>query len=266
MDGRLSRMRSNLTFMTNRPKLTVVLGIILLSISIPNANAEVNAVGTTCPKVGEIAKSASGVVVCVNDGGKVIWQIQTKSSSPSPETPSGTPVSSKSGWHNLPSSQQTSPCVIGKKGPGGGIIFYDAGSVKRWGRCLEAAPSGWFGTPLDPTNAWCNVNLASFGVTSLVVGGGRANTALLTSHCSSGAAVIAASYHGGTKSDWYLPSQDELNAMYAMRVVIGGLAHSSYWTSSEQSIYFAYAQRMSDGLQMYGGKLYSVYLRPIRAF
>jgi hypothetical protein len=252
--------------MPNRAKLAVVLGIILFSISLPNAQAEVNAVGTSCPKVGEVAKSASGVVVCVNDGGKIIWQIQTSSSSPSPETPSGTPITSKSGWYKVSSVQRTSPCVIGKKGPGGGIIFYDAGSVKRWGRCLEAAPSGWFGTPQDPTKAWCNVNLVSFGVTSLVVGGGRANTALLISHCSSGAAVTAAAYHGGAKSDWYLPSQDELNAMYVMRVVIGGLASASYWSSSEQSIYFAYAQRMSDGLQLYGGKLYNVYVHPIRAF
>ncbi len=252
--------------MNNRAKLAISLGIILFSISLPNAQAEVNAVGTSCPKVGEVAKSASEVVVCMNVGGKVIWQIQTSSSSPSPETPSETPITSKSGWHKVPLVQPNSPCVIGKKGPGGGIIFYDAGSVKRWGRCLEAAPPGWFGTPQDPTNAWCNVNLVSFGVTSLVVGGGRANTALLISHCSFGAPVIAAAYHGGAKSDWYLPSQDELNAMYTMRVVIGGLAATSYWSSSEHSIYFAYAQRMSDGLQMYGGKLYTVRVRPIRAF
>lgn len=36
------------------------------------------------------------------------------------------------------------------RGPGGAIVFYDAGSTKAWGRYLEAAPTGWSGSPNDP--------------------------------------------------------------------------------------------------------------------
>jgi len=35
------------------------------------------------------------------------------------------------------------PCAENTIGPGGGVIFYDAGSVQSWGRFLEAAPWKW---------------------------------------------------------------------------------------------------------------------------
>jgi len=38
---------------------------------------------------------------------------------------------------------QTKPCRIGDIGPGGGVVFYDAGAPQPWGQYLEAAPAGW---------------------------------------------------------------------------------------------------------------------------
>lgn len=35
------------------------------------------------------------------------------------------------------------PCSVGQLGPGGGIVFFDAGAEQPWGRYLEAAPLGW---------------------------------------------------------------------------------------------------------------------------
>ena len=48
------------------------------------------------------------------------------------------------GWPNGTTDAQ--PCAVGLKGPGGGRVFYDAGSVQPWGRFLEVAPQRWNGT------------------------------------------------------------------------------------------------------------------------
>ena len=37
-------------------------------------------------------------------------------------------------------------CKVGDVGPGGGIVFYDAGSMQWWGRFLEAKPDRAIGT------------------------------------------------------------------------------------------------------------------------
>ena len=44
---------------------------------------------------------------------------------------------------------------IGDAGPGGGIVFYDAGSVQPWGRYLEAAPAKWFRGD-DASDLYCD--------------------------------------------------------------------------------------------------------------
>ena len=87
------------------------------------------------------------------------------------------------------------PCAIGDTGPGGGIVFYDAGSVQPWGRYLEAAPEGWSGAPWDPLAAWCsNTTTLIPGAMGTALGTGAANTANMLAACSSGAANLARSY------------------------------------------------------------------------
>ena len=44
-----------------------------------------------------------------------------------------------------PNGKEAKPCAVGLKGPGGGRVFYDAGSVQPWGRFLEVAPQTWLG-------------------------------------------------------------------------------------------------------------------------
>jgi hypothetical protein len=45
--------------------------------------------------------------------------------------------------------------VVGDIGPGGGLVFFDAGSAQAWGQFLECAPAGWFGSGEDdPVLPW----------------------------------------------------------------------------------------------------------------
>jgi hypothetical protein len=114
-------------------------------------------------------------------------------------------------------------CVVGNTGPGGGIVFYDAGSQQSWGRYLEFAPAGWTGNPWDPEAEWCSWPEWETNLTQLItepnlantlgteIGKGKGNTLLAAKHCKTGAAALAASYRGGGADDWFLPSRDELN-------------------------------------------------------
>jgi len=137
-------------------------------------------------------------------------------------------------------------CSVGDTGPGGGIVFYDAGSTLSWGRYLEAAPSNWSGGADSSTvAAFCLID----GVVQTIVtgysdntyGGGRTNTDSFvnTAGCNGGAVFLAKSYGGGGKSDWYLPNGTELDKMWAQRTAISMTDVAGlwgYWGSNEASV------------------------------
>jgi hypothetical protein len=126
-----------------------------------------------------------------------------------------------------------SKCPLGSQGPGGGIVFYDAGSQQSWGRYLEVAPPGWYdGNSIDPMRPWAsgtstagNTNLNVVGVeklvmdrvniTGMVLGLGLMNSNAIVNQGNDGqtAAGAARAYSGGSKGDWYLPSIAELNLL-----------------------------------------------------
>jgi hypothetical protein len=191
-------------------------------------------------------------------------------------------------------------CVVGDTGPGGGIVFY-VGSFTAPGtacnttcRYLEAAPTGW-NTDADPTRTWAtNVNSNQSTVVSgaygLVVGTGYQNSVAIVNQtgnvAASSAAVLARGYGGGTKSDWFLPSKDELNEMCFYfsgvakngdgrcngnastgRAGVGGFASDYYWSSSELNADAAWFQKLfSGGFQRNAGKDATIFVRPVRAF
>jgi hypothetical protein len=121
----------------------------------------------------------------------------------------------------------TSPCKIGQLGPGGGIVFYDAGSRESWGRYLEVAPFWWdrsfvpYGHGYDPWHNWCaakNEFVKSdaekiFFATDSSLGSGPRNTQLLVDNCISGAGNATKAYSGGGFNDWYLPTSSELKLL-----------------------------------------------------
>ena len=61
------------------------------------------------------------------------------------------------------------------------------------------------------------------------------------------AAVAAAGYTLNGFSDWFLPSQDELNELYENRSVVPGLNALGYWSSSEFMAFDAWLQYFNAG-------------------
>jgi hypothetical protein len=88
------------------------------------------------------------------------------------------------------------------------------------------------------TYTWNNgsTNYQTTGVTSATTG--KTNTATLitltsdTDYPYKAAAACVASTYGGY-SDWYLPSQGELDGIEQNYTAIGGFSTNYYWTSTE---------------------------------
>ena len=181
-------------------------------------------------------------------------------------------------------------CRVGDTGPGGGKVFYVAptsfastgsacGSACKY---LEAAPIGWIkaATPAGQTNcavagtstadpycAWSGNTTTRIGTTSNAIGAGYANTsAIITqSNVAGRAATVARAFQGGGKTDWFLPSKDELTQVYRQKSVLGGFDFNYYWSSSEGAAGLAWFQGF-DGYGDNGAKTATLYVRPVRAF
>lgn len=233
-------------------------------------------VGSKCTKVNELVKSNGKIFACTKSGSKLIWKAASAAQI------------AKFKAQELAKTKN----ILGSKGPGGGIVFYDAGSAQPWGRYLELAPDGWIhdGDPRypDPYTNWCHFMGDSFGptpATGTAIGTGASNTDLIVKMCTEGAAVDARAYRGGGKSDWFLPSKDELNALcyfvngQTPATSPGGCGNGKrilnveqeYWSSSAVSDYSAWTQSMFDGTSSAGfwhsASLYiTTSMRPIRAF
>jgi len=158
-------------------------------------------------------------------------------------------------------------CVVGDIGPGGGLVFLISG-----GLTYEMAPKTWSGGSQDPLVVWCNdVSNTLSGTFGTAIGTGAQNTALMDAGCTSGAGQEAADYAAGVYSDWFLPSQDELNAMYGYKNSIVdtatyGFASNYYWSSSQKSESRAWYQYLFNGDQANAGKGSTLLVRPVRAF
>ena len=173
-------------------------------------------------------------------------------------------------------------CVIGDTGPGGGYVFYDAGSRQSWGRYLEAAPAGWSGSAEDPTQVWCPKSSKAYYYTRPTeqgFGAGAGNTRMIIGDCGFDTAAGLAASYGIAKNDWYLPSPDELERLLSYRTQVGITADpDKYWTSCQHSRVSndnGYKQEnvyVDDNYAYVGGsdrvskKETSWFVRPIRAF
>jgi hypothetical protein len=208
-------------------------------------------------------------------------------------------------------------CTVGvDTGPGGGIVFYysasaftSAGSVCNTNcHALEVAPAGWIvsSTPASQTNCsnpgtstvdpeceWSGNTSTAIGSTAqgTAIGTGHANTTAIRAQSNTvgKAATTSRAYQGGGKTDWFLPSKDELNQLcrYAWNLTVantdttctgmsgtirtGFSTRGFYWSSSEFADIVNAAknvevQNFSDGGRNVIDKSWSLSVRPIRAF
>jgi hypothetical protein len=117
---------------------------------------------------------------------------------------------------------QVSFKVAGYTGGSGGIVFYDKGEITNGWRYLEAAPSHFvYNSDVNWFFSWNNCSSTSF-ISSLStnIGTGYENTYILKPLCNytnNAAAMSVTSLNG--KSDWFLPSLDELKALYKAKYV-----------------------------------------------
>jgi hypothetical protein len=186
-------------------------------------------------------------------------------------------------------------CNIGDIGPGGGIVFYDAGKDEYWGRYLEMAPQACEGVklPWRPVGNTKTVYQGSSGQTAAQlrvlakgVGMGQFNTRIITLALGAGgyAAKYAEDLSCSGVDDWFLPSKDELDLAYnrlaqnrvgGQNTPVGGFNKGYYWTSSDYNNSTAWSQYFMDGQQfdrvqtLSGNRLPPANpfrVRPIRAF
>jgi len=118
--------------------------------------------------------------------------------------------------------------IVGDTGPAGGLVFYKAPTRQSWGQYLEVAVVG-------VTGAFGCEGTEISGADGTAIGTGRQNTIDILAVCKTIgiAARIAADYRGGGKSDWYLPSKDELSALGAANKKLGLGYFGFLWASTE---------------------------------
>jgi hypothetical protein len=184
-------------------------------------------------------------------------------------------------------------CDVGDTGPGGGKVFYvSATNFTSTGsdcntacKYLEAAPTGWGNgitvaegettgsSTVDPFLKWCSdtTNLRN-ATTRTAIGDGRPNTTSSANGvptCTTGAIFHAELYAGNGKTDWHLPSKDELNQLFINRATVGGFFAGNYRSSSEMLAFAAWGQsfHVNQAGQQFGfQKGSSIAVRVVRAF
>ena len=161
---------------------------------------------------------------------------------------------------------------VGDSGPGGGTIFYVDMNRPVGSQYFEAACAGWQnncdGTTPDPTSEWgCYISPIA-GADGQAIGTGEQNTADILAGCETPgiAARLADGYTNSGESDWFLPSQNELNQMYVEPTTFGGFSTDAYWSSYEYDGDLAWFQWFDVGEQYATSKYATAYVRPVRSF
>ncbi|MBN1499955.1 MAG: DUF1566 domain-containing protein [Spirochaetes bacterium] len=159
-------------------------------------------------------------------------------------------------------------------GPAGGLIFYinPNAAADGW-TYLEAAPASteWTG------KVWGGYNTLVTGADGTAIGTGKQNTIDIVTQFGASepyasrtdyAAKLCSDLVSGGYDDWFLPSRDELNAMYVnlKSQGVGDFTNYLYCSSSEVDANNAWIQSFSYGNQGYDHKFGNPSVRAVRAF
>jgi hypothetical protein len=186
--------------------------------------------------------------------------------------------------------------TVGNTGPGGGKVFYVAGTPfacgpARSSTCtyLEAAPALWNGAMGDPSRTWAQSgqsgsprydtgtvsnSISPETATASAIGWGYRNTRAIilqgSVNSDYSAAALADAFsvtvNGVVVDDWYLPSKDEITQVSLQVNTIGGMSDFSvYWSSTEFDQNQAWFMAIGMGIS-FTGKNNTNRIRPIRAF
>lgn len=200
---------------------------------------------------------------------KVRW---VRSAPYMPLYPSTTTTTSTSSTIAPSCANGQASCALGDTGPGGGKVFYiDSVDDFVW-EYLEAAPTTW--AEGEVMNWTCSAEYNRVIPTGTAIGDGQTNTLSMyheVEPCGDGlfAGFIVPTLEFGGKSDWFIPSIDELEQMANQNASLGlGLDENTTYWSSSQSVTIANMawgwDFVSDSAieQTKGGSK----VRPIRAF
>jgi hypothetical protein len=158
--------------------------------------------------------------------------------------------------------------AVGDRGPGGGWVFYDKGDYSDGWRYLEAGPED-----LCLSIKWNNGKRILTDAKEKGPGSGKSNTEKIIKKQGNGryAAKLCDDYSYNMRSDWYLPSIEELKLMYQNIFNKGSGDFSSlvYWSSTEYDSQVVYTWYFKEN-QTYEGrntKKFGPYaVRPVRSF
>lgn len=188
---------------------------------------------------------------------------------------------------------------VGGRGPANGYVFYDKGYYSDGWRYLEAirysdkVTFGYYRSQAYSNNMYVNgsqtYNFKSCTDTS--IGQGENNTRLLVTAMgkygdyayryesgygttSSYAANICSNYKYNGYDDWFLPSREELNAIYKelFKKGIGDFPYGFYWTSSEYQyspedvLLQLFDESYESGDFFYGPREQNAYMCLVRSF
>lgn len=117
-------------------------------------------------------------------------------------------------------------------GPAGGLVFYDKGNDEGGWRYLEAAPQS---TEFVGKQWSASTKGTSSTATSIGTGASNTDGIVLIHGEEASAAKLCSDLAYGGFGDWFMPSLDELVAMYTKlkKSGLGGFSDGLYWSSSE---------------------------------